>query len=237
MSLQRPGGPFHRPYSPPEPPAPARRLPKRLAVLVTAGLLAAAAVAAFLVVPGQGKEKATVRPTPPVGTRQSATLTALPPPCETVSKGTIDRTVPMATRTENANSTLTTCTYTPTGAAFPWLRVEARLYSSGNTTTPVQDAKDYYATQWTQAHDARLVRTITLERDRALGDEAYRWYRADHGRPSVVGQVTARVRNAVFTVTYAERAPGRAAQDAREGPCIATVTAVAREVLAVLNHF
>ncbi|TDB78672.1 hypothetical protein E1264_36665 [Actinomadura sp. KC216] len=237
MSLQRPAGPFHRPYSPPEPPAPPRRLPKRLAVLVTAGLLAAAAVAVFLLAPDRGRDKATVRPSPPVGTLQSTTLTTLPPPCGAVSKGTIDRAVPMATRTENANSTLTTCTYTPTGAAFPWLRVEVRLYASGYTTTPVKDAEDYYDTQWTQARDARLVRTIRLERDRALGDEAYRWYRADEGRPSVVGQVTARTRNTVFTVTYAERAPGRAAQDAREGPCIATATAVAREVLAALNHF
>ncbi|TMR00159.1 hypothetical protein ETD83_17345 [Actinomadura soli] len=236
MGLQRPVEPFHRPYSPPEPPAPPRR-PKRFAVLVAFGVLAVAAAAIFLVAPGQGREEATVRPTPSVGTRQSTMLSALPAPCGTVSKATVDRTVPMATRTESANSTLTTCTYSPTGTAFPWLRVEAHLYASGNTTTPVEDAGDYYDTRWAQARGAQLVRTIRLERHRGLGDEAYRWFRADEGRPSVVGQVTARTRNAVVTVTYGERAPGKAAQDAREGACIATVTAVAREVLAALNHF
>ncbi|TDD36210.1 hypothetical protein E1287_11895 [Actinomadura sp. KC06] len=237
MGLQRPVEPFHRPYSPPEPPSPPRR-PKRFAVLAGAAVLALAAVALLLLVPGgSGREEATVRPTPPSGTRQSQTLTALPAPCGTVSKGTVDRTVPMASRTENANSTLTTCTYSPTGAAFPWLRVETRLYASGNTTTPVKDAEEYYDAQWAQAREAPLVRTISLERHRGLGEEAYRWFRADEGRPSVVGQVTARIRNTVFTVTYGERAPGKGAQDAREGVCIAKVTAVAREVLAALNHF
>ncbi|MFI0479250.1 hypothetical protein [Actinomadura sp. 9N215] len=234
MSLQRSIGPFHRPYSPPEPPSPERR-PKRFALFVGAAVLAVAAVAAFLVIPGRGGKDASVRPTPE--TSRSQVVRALPAPCGAVSKRTVDRTVPMAMRTENANSTLTTCTYSTTGSAFPWLRVETHLYASGNTATPVRDAENYYDTQWAQAHDTPLVRTISLERHRGLGDEAYRWLRADEGRPSVVGQVTARIRNAVFTVSYAERAPAGGVQDGRERASLAKVTAVAREVLTALNRF
>lgn len=248
MGRGRPVEPFHRPYSPPEPPAPARR-PRRFAVLAAVVVLVAAGAALYLLVPGRGGRDAAVRSRPggegsrppasaPSASAKARIVETLPPPCGTVSKATVDRAVPRATRREDANSTLTTCTFSSAGSAYPWLRVETHLYAPANTATPVEDAESYYNAQWERAGEAAHVRTITLERRRGLGDEAYRWSRTDEGRPAVVGQVTARVRNAVFTVSYGERAPGgRGAQDGRARASIATVTAVAAEVLTTLNHF
>ncbi|WP_433463770.1 hypothetical protein [Spirillospora sp. CA-128828] len=239
MGLQRPIEPFHRPYAGPEPPAPARRPRKTLAMLVGAVVFAVAAGTVFLLAPGRrGHEAAPVtaaRPSGPASPGQ--VITALPAPCGTVSAATVERTVPKAQPRQRANSTLTTCTYTTAGSASRWLRVEAHLYVPDGTVTPVQDAEGYYDAQWAQAHDASPARTISLDREPGIGDEAYHWSKADDGEQNVVGQVTARTRNAVFTVSYGERAPGRAAQDEREPACLVTAAAVAREVLGVLNRF
>ncbi|MEO3829250.1 hypothetical protein [Actinomadura sp. B10D3] len=243
MGLQRPVEPFHRPYAGPEPPAPARRPRRLLVLLVAAVAFAVAAVAVFLIAPGRGDggtDRASVTPrgsAPAAPMQRGRVVKALPAPCGTVSAATVDKAVPNASKRQNANSTLTTCTYSSTGSAFRWLRVEAHLYAPGDTATPVQDAEGFYDAQWAQAHDAPLVRTITLERATGIGDEAYRWFKADEGQPTVVGQVTARIRNSVFTVSYSERAPSAGKRDARERACLATATAAAREVLAALNHF
>lgn len=241
VGLQRPVEPFHRPYAGPEPPSPARRPGRLLVLLVAAAAFAAAAVAVFLVAPGKergGTDRAAVTPRRPAPqTSAERIVKALPPPCGTVSAGTVAKAVPEAAKRHSANSTLTTCTYSSTGSSFRWLRVEARLYARENTATPVRDAERYYDARWAQAHDAPLVRTIALERAGGVGDEAYRWFKADEGQPTVVGQVTARVRNAVFTVSYSERAPDAAEQDEREREILATATAAAREVLAALNDF
>lgn len=238
MGLQRPPDPFHRVYSAPEPPSPARRS-RRLALLVAVVAFAAAAVAVFLLAPVRGGgDETAVRLTPP-RTPESAgarVVKALPAPCGTLSRRTVDRTVPQATRRESANSTLTTCTYSSTGRDFRWLRIEAHLYAPGDTQDPVRDAESYYDAQWTQAHHAPLVRTISLEPHQGIGDEAYRWFKADEGQPTVVGQVTARIRNAVFTVSYSERAPGEGEQDERQRACLAKATDVAVEVMTALNH-
>jgi hypothetical protein len=246
VGLQRPVEPFHRPYSGPEPPAPGRRPRRLIAVLAAAVALAAVVVAAVLVMSGGREQEAAPRRTPagpsqppagrPSGPYQGKVINALPAPCGTVAAGTVERAVPKATRRQSANSTLTTCTYSSTGSGFRWLRVEAHLYAPGDTATPVQDAEGYYDAQWAQAHDAPLVRTATLERRGGIGDEAFRWFKTDEGQPTVVGQVTARIRNAVFTVSYSEQTPRRGPADARERACLDTATGVAREVLAALSH-
>ena len=240
MGLQRPVEPFHRPYAGPEPPSPARRPRRRLAVLAGAAVLAVAVVAVFLVVPGGGggTDRAAVTPRGTASSEPAQPMVrALPPPCGTVSAGTVARTVPKARREESANSTLTTCTYVSSGPAFRWLRVEAWLYTPANTATPVRDAEGYYDARWAQAHDAPLVRTIALERQGGVGDEAYRWFMAEKGQPTVTGQVTARVRNAVFTVSYSEQAPGGGDRAARKRACLDRATAAAREVFTALNDF
>lgn len=242
VGLQRPVEPFHRPYAGPEPPSPGRRPRRLVALAVAAAAFAAAAVAVFLVAPGRGggTDRASVEPrhtAPRASEPAQRIVTALPPPCGTVSEGTVAKAVPKATKRQSANSTLTTCTYSSTGSAFRWLRVEARLYAPAYTATPVRDAESYYDAQWAQAHDAPLVRTIALEREGGVGDEAYRWFKADEGQPTVVGQVTARIRNAVFTVSYSEQAPAKARGAERERAILATATAAAREVLTALNDF
>ncbi|GAA4080553.1 hypothetical protein GCM10022214_43950 [Actinomadura miaoliensis] len=145
-------------------------------------------------------------------------------------RATVARLVPNAQQRESSNSTLTTCTYSSTGKDFRWLRVEAHLYAPANTATPVQDARSYYGAQWTQAHEATLERTVRLERERGLGDEAFRWFKMDKGQPTVVGQVTMRIRNVVVTVAYSEQARDAAAARDRENACLSNAGAVAREV-------
>ncbi|MFD0688323.1 hypothetical protein [Actinomadura fibrosa] len=257
MGLPRPSEQFPRVYSAPDPPAPARR-PKLLALLVALVTFAVAAVVVFLVVPlgSGGGDHAGERSTPgtaptddpaapaptgpgtPSPERTAPTagpIASLPAPCSTIPAGTVQQILPGAKREESANSTLTTCTYYGTGSGFRWLRVEAHLYPPGATSEPVKDAEGYYDAQWAQAHQATLERTITLERQPGIGDEAYRWFKADKGQPTVVGQVTARVRNAVFTVSYSEQAAGKGEQDKRERTCMAKAVRVAREVLAALR--
>ncbi|QXJ21670.1 hypothetical protein AGRA3207_002547 [Actinomadura graeca] len=260
MGLPRPQESFERPYSAPDPPSAARR-PKLLALLVALVSFAVAAVVVFLVMPmgGDGKQArtpprdltggtpdasseptsgASSEPTPgespAPGPTPAQPITSLPKACGTVSKGTIGQIIPGARPRESANSTLTTCTYSATGRAFRWLRVEAHLYAPGNSDDPVKDAQSYYETQWTQAHNAPLVRTIRLEPQAGIGDQAYRWFKADKGQPTVVGQVTARFRNAVVTVSYSEDAP-RGGQDGRERSCLANAARVARETLGALR--
>ncbi|TDC80090.1 hypothetical protein [Actinomadura sp. 7K507] len=239
MGLQRSSEPFHRVYSAPEPPSPDRR-PRLLKLLAVVAALAVAGAVVFLVMPGQGqghagRDNAAIRP--PGDSPSQRFVEALPEPCGTVSKDTVDQAVPKAAQRQSANSTLTTCTYSSAGSEHRWLRVEARLYSPGVTDTPVEDAESYYDTQWAQAHDTPFIRTISLARHRGMGDEAYRWFKADEGRPAVLGQVTARIRNAVFTVSYSERAPGAGERDDREGACLDRATAAARDVLDALNDF
>ncbi|MFF5258398.1 hypothetical protein ACFY4C_05590 [Actinomadura viridis] len=156
---------------------------------------------------------------------------SLPPACGTVPAGTVRSLIPKAQRRESSNQTLTTCTYSSGGDAFRWLRVEAHLYAPANTPTPVDDARRYFGAQWAQAHNSPLERTVSLARHSGMGDEAYRWYKADRGQPTVVGQVTVRLRNVVVTVSYSEQARGKGAAEARERECLGKATRVAGEVL------
>ncbi|MEU5877693.1 hypothetical protein [Spirillospora sp. NPDC047279] len=159
-------------------------------------------------------------------------ITALPASCGTISQGTVNRLVPGARRQEESrNSTLTTCTYASAGPESRWLRVEAHLYPPDKSDTPVDDAKGYYDAQWTQARQPTLERTVSLNRQSGLGDEAFRWFKVDKGQPTVVGQVTVRLRNAVIAVSYSEYAESKNEADSRERTCLAKATEAAREVL------
>ncbi|MFS2295250.1 MAG: hypothetical protein FWJ90_21565 [Actinomadura sp.] len=239
--VQRPSEPFHRIYSTPEPPSQIR-VPRLLKPVAVVAALAAAGAIGFLVVPGAGRggggEDAAAlghlhgdRREP----QSSAVpmVTVLPSPCATVSKATVGRAVPKAKRRQDGNSTLTTCTYSE---GSRWLRVEARLYAPDNTATPVEDAERRYEERWAEAQSTPLDRTIRLEPHRGVGDEAYRWFRMDGG-PDVVGEVTARTRNAILTVSYGERVPDDGERYEREHACLDRAAAVAREVVTALNRF
>ncbi|WP_173099108.1 hypothetical protein [Actinomadura verrucosospora] len=245
MGLQR--DPFHRVYSAPEPPSPSRR-PRLLVLLVALVAFGGAAVAVFLLMPGHGKDAAAPRsgspspgrpaepPSPSESPMQEQTVGSLPKPCAMVPDKTVRRTIPEARRDESANSTFTTCTYTAQGPRFRWLRIEVNLHAPSASPSPVRAAQVDYRATWAQAHDAPLVRTISLRPQRGIGDEAFRWFKADEGQPTVVGEVTTRYRNVVVMVAYSEQvAQGRAGS--REGACVGTAEGVAREVLATLAHF
>ncbi|MFP3961638.1 hypothetical protein SMC26_04850 [Actinomadura fulvescens] len=184
-------------------------------------------------------------PSPPAGTSAPSPgppaagappITALPDSCATVDRGTVRRLIPGARRQEQSrNSTLTTCTYVSAGADSRWLRVEAHLYSPERSESPVDDAKGYYDAQWTQARKPSLERTVSLKPHRGLGDEAFRWFKVDKGQPTVVGQVTVRLRNTVIAVSYSEYAESKSEADSREQTCLAKATDVAREVLAGIS--
>ncbi|MFG2003801.1 hypothetical protein ACGFNU_32045 [Spirillospora sp. NPDC048911] len=264
MARPRPTEPFQRVYSAPEPPARARR-PRVAALVTALVSFAVAAAVVFLVLPGGDEREGAGRapssaPTGGGGTESAEPtaapsaskgpaspssgptaagappITALPDSCGTVGQNTVRRIIPGARRQEQSrNSTLTTCTYASTGADSRWLRVEAHLYPPGRSTSPVDDAKGYYSAQWTQARKPTIERTVSLGRQSGLGDEAFRWFKVDKGQPTVVGQVTVRLRNAVIAVSYSEYAESKNEADSREQTCLAKATDVAREVLAGIS--
>ncbi|MFC5745102.1 hypothetical protein [Actinomadura rugatobispora] len=200
-----------------------------MAALVAVVAFALAAGAVFLFFPGGEGERTQRAAVPPAEEpERPETISTLPPPCGGVQAGTVRSLIPGAQRRESSNQTLTSCTYTA-GGGFRWLRVEAHLYAPANTSTPVEDAQRYFGAQWTQAHNSTLERTVSLARHPGLGDEAYRWFTATRGQPTVVGQVTVRVRNVVVTVSYSEETRGAA--EKREQDCLGRATRVAGEVL------
>ncbi|WP_131738509.1 hypothetical protein [Actinomadura roseirufa] len=247
MGLQRGPEPFQRVYSAPEPPAPARR-PRRVALAVALATFVVAGVVVFLLLPGGGEEHAARRPRAsasasdaptsddPSGPPAARPVTALPAPCAMVTQGTLGRIVPAAKREGGGgNSTLTTCTYTSSAPGSRSLRVEAHLHPPGASADPVKDAEGYFDAHWTQAHDPDLERTISLEKETGIGDEAYRWLKADKGLPTIIGQVTVRLRNVVVTVSYSEETPAKGAGEDRRRACLAMAGTAAREVLRALG--
>ncbi|WP_067488125.1 hypothetical protein [Actinomadura hibisca] len=255
----RPQEPFQRVYSAPEPPAPARR-PKVLALLVAVVSFVLAAVAVFWLAPGGGQERPTAarptpsaEPTPPPATSaepsaspepttpspsgspsptRALAVTALPPPCKTVSQATLRALIPKAKQVAGANRGLTSCTSTAGDGSYRWLLVEATLYPPGDSEAPVDQARGFYASRWNQAHQPSMTETLTLERRSGLGDEAYHWFKVDKGQPTVTGEVMVRDRNVVIRVGYSETVPARGQAAGRRQSCLAKAARVAREVLA-----
>jgi hypothetical protein len=258
----RPPEHFDRVYSPPEPPAPARRS-RLVTVLLAVVGFAVAATAVFVLMPrdrsgrtvaapvqepssAQAQASPSQRQPPPASpapsspspspTPSEAVYTALPAPCGTVSAATVQRLVPDARRTQSSNRTFGSCSYSSEpDAGFRWLQVESRLYSPANTATPVQDAQRLFGVQWTLAGKATEERTVLLERQGGLGDQAYRWFKVDERQPTVIGVVAVRQRNVVITVSYSEQTAGKSGQRAQEQRCLSQAATVAREVLAELS--
>lgn len=262
MGLSRSPEQFDRVYSPPEPPAPARRS-RLVTVLLVVAALAVAAAAVFLLLPGdrsarttgapggvppaQSQEPLTVRPSPsgspltsssPTGSpdQSGPVYTALPAPCGAVSEATVRRLVPDARTTQSSNRTFGSCYYSSAPkAGFRWLQVESRLYSPDNTATPVEDARRLFGVQWTLAGKATEERTVRLERQDGLGEQAYRWFKVDERQPTAIGVVAVRQRNVVITVSYSEQTAAGSGLGAQERRCLAEAAAVAREVLMDLR--
>lgn len=235
----RPSDPFHRVYSPPEPPSTARRstVVGVVMVVVASSLIGFAAfvLASDGVLPTRpgadaGSGSPSVLPTP--------AFTELPPACDTVRRPTVDRLVPKARIERGANTTLTTCTFTAAGSGSPWLRIEARIFVPVGGGGPAEAAAGHFATQWNRARTDPVVRTVGLRRQPGLGDEAYRLYTVDAGRRVATGQVVVRFRNAVIAVSYGEDMPGTAApagDAANEREFVGAATEVAREVIGAFK--
>ncbi|MBC6460417.1 hypothetical protein [Actinomadura sp. HBU206391] len=253
MGLPRPSEPFHRVYSPPEPPSTATRRSAVVGIFTVVAAFAVAASVVLVLLSGRGSgdrsghgtgDGATgaarssariapprsVPPSPPAGT-----LTVLPAPCGMVARPTVERLVPRARSEQSANSTLGTCTYASARAGSRWLRVETRLFDPVDGTDPVAAASGFFAAQWTRARNDPVVRTVSLERQGGLGDEAYRWYKIDKGQPTVVGEVAVRFRNAVMTVSYSGEAPGADDSPVNERMYLTEATGVVREGLDALE--
>jgi hypothetical protein len=152
-----------------------------------------------------------------------------------VARPTVDRLVPRATSEQSANLTLATCTYASAGTGSQWLRVETRIFDPVDGTDPATAASGFIAAQWTRARQDPMVRTVSLERQGGLGDEAYRRYKIDKGQPTVVGEVAVRFRNGVITVSYSGEVPGADDSAANERKYLTEATGVAREVLGALR--
>lgn len=229
MGLPRPSDPFHRVYSPPEPPATARRSTLVGAVMVVLAF-SLVGFAVFVLASDRNPEGAPRPAAASPSVLRTQPFTTLPPPCGTVLPSTVKRLVPKAATERSANTTLTTCTFTMAGTGSPWLRVETRIFVPVDGTSPIEAATDHFAEQWTRARTDPVVRPVSLRRHAGLGDEAYRRYTIDRSRPVAVGQVVVRLRNAVITVSYGENARGVGGEAANEREFLAAATEVAQEV-------
>jgi hypothetical protein len=188
---------------------------------------------------GAGSPARTARtaPTsgPPATPREAPTFAALPPPCGTVGRSTVDRLVTKARVEQAANTTLGTCTYSSAGARSQWLRVETRIFDPIGGTDAAATASGFFGAQWTRTREDPMVRVVSMERQDGMGDDAYRVYKMDKGQPTVVGEVAVRLRNAVITVSYSGVASAPARSDANERKYVSGATTVAREVLTALK--
>jgi hypothetical protein len=249
--------PFHRVYSPPEPPPQSRRsavvgvLTVFLVVIIlgAAGFVAygrhagtparaaagSAAATEEARAGGSARDPATSSaPAPAPATPRLFTLA--PQACVVVSPDTVRRLVPAATIARGGGATASTCDYLgKSGSRYRELRVETQIFAPAASPDPVDDAKSALAGRWADARTDPVVRTVELEHVTGLGDEAYQRYATDKGQPTVVGEVVVRVRNSLAAVSYAEEAPagGRdgAAAAAVRRRCVTEATAVAREIL------
>jgi hypothetical protein len=163
------------------------------------------------------------------------TFAALPPPCGTVGRSTVDRLVTKAKAVQAANTTLGTCTYSSAGARSQRLRVETRIFDPAGGADAAATASGFFGAQWTRTREDPMVRIVSLKRQDGMGDEAYRLYKVDKGQPTVVGEVAVRLRNAVITVSYSGVASGPGQSAANERNYLSASTTVAREVLAALK--
>jgi hypothetical protein len=248
MGLPRPSDPFHRVYSPPEPPSTARRSTV-VGVVMAIVAFSLLGFAAFVLASDR------TRPAPP-GANSSPdsgsgsgsgspsvhpahVFTALPPACDTVRRPTVNRLVPRARVERGANSTLTTCTFTAPGSGSPWLRIETRIFVPMGGGSPAEAAAGHFTAQWNRARTDPAVRTVSLRPREGLGDEAYRRYAIDAGRRMAVGQVVVRFRNAVIAVSYGENMPGASASrtggTANEREFLGAATEVTREVIGAFK--
>jgi hypothetical protein len=244
MGLPRPSDPFHRVYSPPEPPSTARRSTV-VGVVLAIAAFSLLGFAAFVLASGStppappgAKSSLDSGPGSP-SLRPAQVFTALPPACETVRRPTVNRLVPRARVERGANTTLTTCTFTATGSGSPWLRIETRIFVPAGGGSPAEAAAGHFTAQWNRARVDTAVRTVSLRAREGLGDEAYRRYTIDAGRRMATGQVVVRFRNAVIAVTYGENMPGAGASRtggaANEREFLGAATEVAEEVIGAFK--
>ncbi|SEF88897.1 hypothetical protein SAMN04489712_102395 [Thermomonospora echinospora] len=250
MGLPRPPGDFDRIYSPPEPPETARRPRLVRLLLPVMGAVAVAVAAVFLLLPSGEEERGAPAPrasrggTPasansssPAPSSAGPIYTALPPACRSVSAETVRRLVPRAERTSSGNTTFGYCGFgSPPSAEAKdrWLQIDSRLYPAAGAVTPVDSARRHFDIKWALAGKATEERTVTLERQSGLGEQAYRWFKVDRQRPLAIGEVAVRSRNVVITVSYSERTVGAEPSAAQRQRCLTEATAVAREVLESL---
>ncbi|MCW2914784.1 MAG: hypothetical protein JWN52_2852 [Actinomycetia bacterium] len=172
----------------------------------------------------------TTRSASPVGGQP---FVRLPPVCSTPPEATSIRLVPSPRiTTKSSNTTVTTCTVVSTSGSRPSLHVETYLFPPRDGGDPVKDAAGLLSSDWTQAHqNDGQAKTVILERHPGLGDEAFHWYKTDKGQPVVVGEVEARLRNAVVRVAYSRDAPAKAGDQAVEKRLLDEAAAVARQTI------
>ncbi|WP_026313795.1 hypothetical protein [Actinomadura flavalba] len=253
---------FERGYSSPQPPRASRRprLLALVAVVVVAGL---AAGGAFLFLPDDDERAAPPPPTtaptrppspsatpstpppaptsrPPAPPPAQGPIAALTPPCAGVTEATARRLVPGARSQAAGNTSLTTCTFSSPHGDAKVVRVEKRLFPSGEGGDVSAFAREMLASAIRQAQTSP-DQVITVQRRDDLGDDAFHRFKVDKplrpgGRPeTVVAEVTVRVRNALVTVGYSEAAPKTGDPARNEKTCVANAILVLEEVLPGLR--
>jgi hypothetical protein len=256
LGLPRPPEPFHRVYSPPEPPPQGRRPTVVSALTAVLALVVVGAVAFMVFAQGDdARQAATVRDqsgrSAPPSTQQGSAeqgpaeqraaapaprlLTLAPQACVVVSPATVRRLVPSATINRGGGRTASTCDYSgKSGSRFRELRVETQIFTAAQSPpAPVDQAKSALDNRWKDAGHDPVVRTVALDHVPGLGDEAFQRYAKDEGQPTVVGEVVMRIRNSLAVISYVEDAPSGAdsANDATRQRCLSEAAGVAREIM------
>jgi hypothetical protein len=246
LGQARPPEPFHRVYSPPDPPPQSRR-PVVIGGVFAAAVAVALGAAGFVAIDRQdGAPQSTTTKQARAGKPHAADagaqaampraarrlFTLAPQACVIVSPETVHRLVPAATIARGGGTTASTCDYSgKAGSRYRELRVETQIFAPSVSPDPVDDAKAAIGGRWADAREDPVVRNVAMRHVTGLGDEAYQRYAADKGQPTVMGEVVVRVRNSLAAVSYVEDAPAGGGTAAARQRCLTEATAVAREIL------
>lgn len=250
MVISRAPEPFHRVYSPPEPPPTAGR-PALLGVVTAAAASVLAVGTGFLLGFDSGGPEGTAsadkawvggRPEsreqagPPVTDPSPRLFGSVPTPCSGVTESTRDRLLDRgAAVSRSANTSVAICTFTATGGAVRWLRVETRVFPQASSRAPVEDARTFLGRQWDRAHQETDAHTLMLERSSEPGDEAYHWLKRDTDQPIALAEVAVRLRNAVITIGYSFETTSNGTFAQSEQRALSEAATVARDVLATFR--
>lgn len=182
----------------------------------------------------EGTSQSATAATAPVVPTGARPFTHAPAPCAAPDQSTINNLIPGPQTVQRITKPGDpTCIVTSGDGSSSSLVVETRLNQPGQGPDPVSAAEHDFTADLTAAQQGNgYDRTLSLDRQQGLGDEAFRWAKLDKGGPTaVIGQVEVRIRNGVVIVTYSQNARSGESAPAAGKRLLDAATMVARQVL------